>query len=338
MMQILKWKVKLNMHYEKEESIIISSLYFKFIRNFIRIFILIFGTFVIVLIIFSFIIVVDDTIESSGIVLPKSEFIIKSQVNGIVSNIFVEDGSYVEENDTLVIFNDAVDLIELKKVERDLFIKKELAEKVKYDLLLSHRELQTKQELGKLELESKKLEVHEDTLLKKIDGLISNGIIPFETQFKLLSVKKAELYLKQIDEQKSRIELNKYDLSVLENEIEKLLANKKLLEENIKRSVVLAPSAGVVFLSDRRKILGSFFSEGQILFELVDIRKGWRLKLIISDKDIPYVKEGQKVKVYFNAFPYMKYKIFSGCVEKVISSPESQEIKYTVYVDLIDIN
>ena len=324
--------------YEQDENIIVSKLHFKFIRNFLKIFILLIGSLCGVLLLFSFLITVDDTVESSGIVLPKSEFIIKSKVNGIVSNIYVDDGSYVKKNDTMVVFNNTADVVELQRIERDLFIKEKLAQKAKFDLILSNGELQTKEKLASLDLSNKKLELQEDTLLKKIDGLISNGIVPFETQVKQLSVKKAELFLGQINEQKMRNELNKYDLGILENEIEKLIASKKLLEENIKKSIVLAPTEGVVFLSDKRKILGSFFSEGQILFELVDINKGWMLKLMTSDKDIPFVKEDQKVKVYFNSFPYMKYKIFSGCVKKVISSPESQEFKYTVYVDSLDIN
>jgi len=54
---------------------------------------------------------------------------------------------------------------------------------------------------------------------------------------------------------------------------------------------------------------------------------------MIKEKDIPGIKTGQQAKIFINALPYMRYKIFKGRIRRNSPSVRENEQFYRIYID-----
>ena len=109
-----------------------------------------------------------------------------------------------------------------------------------------------------------------------------------------------------------------------QNEIEKLKmrigALKKDLE-NAQRNLltVRSPYEGVVISVDQRTA-GSFVQQGQVLCQLAPKGSKPRARMMLNEAGLPRLAVAQRVRYFFEAFPYQRYGTITGKVDLISPS------------------
>jgi multidrug resistance efflux pump len=80
---------------------------------------------------------------------------------------------------------------------------------------------------------------------------------------------------------------------IVEAKADEAEAQVDLLDEQIRRSRLVAPFDGVVTSGDLSQSLGSPVERGQVLFEMAPLH-GYRVIVQVDERDIGYVTQGQK--------------------------------------------
>ncbi len=132
------------------------------------------------------------------------------------------------------------------------------------------------------------------------------------------AVMKAEaaLHLSQsMLKRKKTLTLKKFispqDLENVEAKVKSDQGDLDLAKEELEKTQIRAPFDGV--LSDRKVCKGSYVIEGDELVRIQDITP-IRLTFQIPQKDIPFIKKGDKVKATTDVYPN---KIFEGTIEAI---------------------
>jgi len=122
---------------------------------------------------------------------------------------------------------------------------------------------------------------------------------------------------------KEQILSNKYDLIVLQGDLERaknrlvleqqLLSNKK---HQLSLVIVRAPIAGYVMTQEPEHLVGRVVQDGSSVIRIGDHRK-FVVECCISERDSPLLMVGQKARVFIHAFPQDEYKLLTGTVIKV---------------------
>jgi HlyD family secretion protein len=113
-------------------------------------------------------------------------------------------------------------------------------------------------------------------------------------------------------------------------EIEKLKMRLSALHGDLENSkqnllVIHAPYDGVV-ISQMQQNDGSVVQNGQELCQLARVEAKPRAQLTLSEAGLPQLKSGQRVRLFFDAFPYQRYGVVNAKLDWVspsaVSSPQ----------------
>ncbi|HEY1582525.1 MAG TPA: HlyD family efflux transporter periplasmic adaptor subunit [Chthoniobacterales bacterium] len=113
-------------------------------------------------------------------------------------------------------------------------------------------------------------------------------------------------------------------------EIEKLKMRVAALHGDLENStqnllVIRAPYDSVV-IAQTQQNAGSVVQNGQELCQLARIDAQPRAQMILSEAGLPQLKSGQRVRLFFDAFPYQRYGVVSATLDWVspsaVSSPQ----------------
>jgi multidrug resistance efflux pump len=114
----------------------------------------------------------------------------------------------------------------------------------------------------------------------------------------------------------AEIEKLKMRLSALHGDLEN--SNQNLL-------VIHAPYDGVV-ISEMQQNAGSVVQNGEELCQLARVDAKPRAQLTLSEAGLPQLKSGQRVRLFFDAFPYQRYGVVNAKLDWVspsaVSSPQ----------------
>ena len=135
----------------------------------------------------------------------------------------------------------------------------------------------------------------------------------------------AQRTVQQVTLERQRMERERARLRGEEKaEIEKLKMRTATLKsdlENTKQSVltVHSPYDAVVISLDQRTA-GSFVNQGQVLCQLCPSDSKPRAKMILDEPGLPKLAVGQKVRYFFEAFPYQRYGAVDGKLDWISPS------------------
>ena len=235
-------------------------------------------------------------VTESGKVEPFSQVRIKSDLSGEIKKLYVEEGDAVKEGDTLCIL-----LLESS-------LRRQVAEawanlnRAKIELNIAKRDFERKKRL-------------------------------FEKGF--ISQKEFEETQKYYENCKINYEFAKKNLEIL-------LCTKidtNLNSKNLDYVVIRAPVSGVVIdlnVEEGEIITSSTraFGEGTILMKIANLSK-MIVKVNVNEIDITNVKEGEDVKIYFDA---IKGKVYHGKVKKVSVSGRAEQniVVFPVEIEILD--
>jgi HlyD family secretion protein len=106
-------------------------------------------------------------------------------------------------------------------------------------------------------------------------------------------------------------------LSANRTNLDKAKTELKNLELNLKEATVTSPIDGIVNLYTEIN-QGDLLQNGIDIAAIVpDASTEYKIQLMVSNKDIASIKEGQRIKYHFLALPYHEYGEVEGVVKKI---------------------
>ena len=135
----------------------------------------------------------------------------------------------------------------------------------------------------------------------------------------------AQRTLQQVTLDRERMETEHARLRGEEQaEIEKLKLRTGALKKDLENTqqnllMIRSPYEGVVISMDQRTV-GSFVQQGQVLCQLAPKGSKPRARMILNEAGLPKLAVGQRVRYFFEAFPYQRYGTVTGNVEWISPS------------------
>jgi hemolysin D len=146
-----------------------------------------------------------------------------------------------------------------------------------------------------------------------------------ETSQKLKALKKERMQLvnsmqsaiEQRNSKKSEFKKNKYiELSKVKSELSQIKKQIEKLTEKSKQQDLKSPIDGrVTQLAIHTE--GGVVSPAQELMKIVPLNQNMYAEVMLENKDIGFVYEGQKVNVKLDAFPFTKYGLITGQISNI---------------------
>src|ERR1043166_4618972 len=117
-------------------------------------------------------------------------------------------------------------------------------------------------------------------------------------------------YARQRGEEQAEVEKLKMRIAALKKDLEN--AQQNLL-------MVRSPYEGVVISMDQRTV-GSFVQQGQVLCQLAPKGSKPRARMTLTEAGLPRLAVAQRVRYFFEAFPYQRYGTVTGRVDWISPS------------------
>src|SRR5712691_4538966 len=117
-------------------------------------------------------------------------------------------------------------------------------------------------------------------------------------------------HVRQLGEERAEIEKLKMRLGALKTDLENTQQNLLTLR---------SPYEGVVISMDQRTV-GSFVQQGQVLCQLARKESKPRARMTLSEAGLPKLAVAQRIRYFFDAFPYQRYGAVTGKLDWISPS------------------
>jgi multidrug resistance efflux pump len=262
---------------------------------------------------------------------------IQSPRQAIISHVAVEEGQPVKLGETLFVLRS--DEIrgwdtQFRTLTEDLRSKEE-------SLTQSETAYAAQLEIKKAEIEQAKSEVkfrenHASTsreLVKRMEKLAKLG---GESEIDLVKLKLdlagsekdlsvAQRTVQQVNLDRERMEMeHARQRGEQQSEIEKLKMRIGALKTDLENThqnllTVRSPYDGVIISMDQRTV-GSFVQQGQVLCQLAPKDAKPRARMTLNEAGLPKLAIAQRVRYFFEAFPYQRYGAVTGKLDWISPS------------------
>src|SRR5215471_12025879 len=262
---------------------------------------------------------------------------IQSPRQAVISRVAVGEGQPVKAGDELFVLRS--DEIrgwdtQLRTLSEDLHTKEE-------SLIRNETASAAQLEIKKAEIEQAKSEVkfrenHTATnrdLVGRMEKLAKQG---GESEIDLVKLKLdlagsekdlsvAQRTVQQVNLDRERMETeHARQRSEQQSEIEKLKMRIGALKTDLENThqnllTVRSPYEGVVISMDQRTA-GSFVQQGQVLCQLAPKGSKPRARMTLNEAGLPRLAVAQRVRYFFEAFPYQRYGTITGKVDWISPS------------------
>ena len=221
---------------------------------------------------------------------------VKTPAGGKVSEVFFQDGSLVDKGQLLVRFD-----------TREASARQALSKKL---IELERSELEDKLNI----LESRKM-VIEKKINTSLQITAELGELVEEGGFQKVQYLRQldSLYELQTELSNVQLDMNRTKLSA-EKAIEQHLNRLKNAELQLQYQNVLAPVSGIIF--DPKVRNSGVIGAGDTILTIIP-QKGLKGNVFVQNKDIGFVKSGQKAQVRVDAFPFTQYGELKGTVDQI---------------------
>ncbi|MDB4682139.1 HlyD family efflux transporter periplasmic adaptor subunit [Synechococcus sp. AH-551-A10] len=260
---------------------------------------------------------IDEVVTAPGrLIVSEGREDVETPAGGKVSKVLVKDGDYVEVGSLLLEFDTTLALEEKQKAIKLIDLEKRG---------LGH-------EINTIKLQKNVIEKRLETqtaLAQGYSDLLEVGSVS-RTQYTQVQDKLLEIrnQLLSMDERLRSTEINS------EKRIQELTyslqsANKKLAYQNI-----IAMKSGVVF--DLQASEGGVLQAGSKIMSIVPNGK-FDASIYVPNKDIGFVKIGQKAKVRIDAYPSSRYGELNGEVSLIgadVLPPDNTSNSYRFPINL----
>jgi multidrug resistance efflux pump len=262
-------------------------------------------------------------------VLPIYNAEVRAEVEGILQEIYVEEGDTVKKGAALAALSDRDFQAELRKT------KAEIEEKQARLNLLKAGTRPEEIELART-LEAKAAErLHYATNLLEMDRvLVADHLISkreYEQSREQVAVRGKELREAQ---DKLRLLLagsRQEDIDATAAEITRLQAQQRYLEEQLQLLKVVSPVDGIVTTHKLKERIGQAVKKGELITK-VHAMQTVTVEIAVPEKEIADVKVGQKVVLKARAYPWTSFEGKVTAIAPVVTEPKETEIERSILV------
>ncbi|PSR56218.1 hypothetical protein AHMF7605_23290 [Adhaeribacter arboris] len=139
---------------------------------------------------------------------------------------------------------------------------------------------------------------------------------------------------------KLQLDENTQELLQTKNDLEgQLLQAKETLHKvdtELKKQYVVATNAGIVNYLFSTKLASNLISRGDLLVSIAPTTISYYAKVIVPERDMPYVKAGQEARLKLDAYYHLEYGMIRGKVLYLAERKESE--KFYALVQLLQTN
>ncbi len=262
---------------------------------------------------------------------------IQAAHQGIISRVSVTEGQTVNKGDELfVLRSDEIHALDTERrtLSEDLRTKEESLQRsdTAYKAQLNIKLAEIDQARSEVNFRENHVKTSRD-LLARMEKLAKEGGISeidlIKARLDLAGSEKdfsvAQRTLQQTDLDRERMETEHAKLRGEQtSEIQKLNLRVAALKgdlENVQQNLltVRSPYAGVVISLDQRTV-GSVIQQGQMLCQLAQQNTELRARLLLGEAGFPKLAVAQKVRYFFEAFPYQRYGAVTGKLDWISPS------------------
>ncbi len=243
---------------------------------------------------------------------------VKTPAGGRVAEVLFKDGSFVNKGEPLIRFD-------TRQAATDKATSTKLIELERSELKSRLSILKSRQ----LVLEKKVTTSSQIT--QALSDLVNNGAFQRVQYLQQLDA----LYELQSQLSDVKLEMNRSKLES-EKKIGQLNNQLKQAELQLQYQNVIAPASGIIFNPKAR--VSGVISAGDPILTIIP-QEGLKGKVFVQNKDIGFVKNGQKAQVRIDAFPFTQYGELVGAVGQIgadalAPDQEAQFYRYPVILNL----
>ncbi len=254
---------------------------------------------------------------------------IRSEVDGIIQKIYVDQGDRIEKGQPIVTLSDRDYSAELKKVVAELHEKEATLIKLKAGSRKEEIEMVRKEEekaQQRLRFAEKNFERYKELLRR---DLISR--MQFEEAEEQMAVRQKEL-----EETGAKLGLllagsRKEEIDAAQAEMARLEVQQRYLGEQIGLVRVVSPVSGVMTTHNLKEKVGQHVKKGDLIAEVHEL-KTVKAEMVIPEKEIADVQVGQDVLLKVRAYPNLSFEGKVASIAPIATKAEEKWQQRTVLV------
>src|SRR6059036_2101277 len=262
---------------------------------------------------------------------------IQSPVRAIISHVGVDEGQPVKAGEELYVLRSD----EIRGLDTQFRTLTEELRSKEESLTQSETAYAAQLEIKKAEVEQAKSEVkfrenHAGTSRELVTRMEKLAKLGGESEIDLVKLKLdlagsekdlsvAQRSLQQVNLDRERIGTeHARQRGEQQSEIEKLKMRIGALKTDLENTqqnllTVRSPYEGVITSSDQRTV-GSFVQQGQVLCQLAPKDAKPRARMVLAEAGFPKLAIAQRVRYFFEAFPYQRYGAVTGKLDWISPS------------------
>ena len=281
----------------------------------------------------------DEITRGQGKVIPTSrEQVIQSLDSGVLSEMFVREGSVVEKDQVLLRIDDARSGAVFREAQEKYLALSALAARLKAEAygtaLVFPSELNAYPDVMQQELQA--FNARKRSLMQSLQALDSSmAAVTREltiTEPMVLQGVMSEVELLRLKRQQSELmgqraeRLNRYltdannELTRVASELSQTKENASAREDAFLRTTIRSPMKGVV-KNVQITTVGGVVQAGQAILEIVPTEDEMLVEAYINPSEVAFLKVGQAAVVKLTAYDFNKYGGLDGVLEHL--SPDT---------------
>jgi HlyD family secretion protein len=263
---------------------------------------------------------VFSTVEAEGVVVPQSEVLLLSPASSIIKQIAQVPGSHVDAYQTILRLDPQPIQDEISSIEDQLEVKRNNLHRNRLNARSTRLDLDYNVEMKKLRIASLKSEVADQEELLEVGG-ISPARFDKTKQELTLAEKELEMILSKNSIRLKQLEAEEQGLKLQIEIQEKELATK---QENLSRTTVRAPSAGIIMSINGKE--GEKVNRDQLLIRLSDL-SSFKINGMIAEEHAAIMKTG------FTVFANVDREKLVGHISNISPEVQGSKISFDVYLE-----
>lgn len=281
----------------------------------------------------------DEITRGQGKVIPSSrEQVIQSLDTGVLSEMFVREGSMVEKDQVLLQIDDARSGAVYREAQEKFMSLSALAARLKaeaYGVELKFPP-EVRQETGLVQQETQAFNARKRALTESLrsldislaavsrelsmtEPLVKQGVMS-EVELLRLRRQQSELMGQRAERQNRYLTDANNELVRVASELSQTKENASAREDALKRTTIRSPMKGVV-KNVQVTTVGGVIQAGQPILEIVPTEDEMLVEAYVKPSEVAFLKVGQKAVVKLTAYDFNKYGGLDGVLEHL--SPDT---------------
>jgi adhesin transport system membrane fusion protein len=281
----------------------------------------------------------DEITRGQGKVIPSSrEQVIQSLDTGVLSELFVREGTVVDKNQVLLQIDDARSGAVFREAQEKFMSLSALAARLKaeaYGTPLSFPP-EVLKETGLVEQETQAYNARKRALseslrsldmslaavgreLSMTEPLVKQGVMS-EVELLRLRRQQSELMGQRAERQNRYLTDANNELVRVASELSQTKENASAREDAFRRTTVRSPMRGIV-KNVQVTTVGGVIQAGQPILEIVPTEDEMLVEAYVKPSEVAFLKVGQKAVVKLTAYDFNKYGGLDGVLEHL--SPDT---------------